>query len=75
MSVNIPSTRNIPSAAAIADKKLETLRRVLEEREQDKRETENERLRRVIKDGLRFLVIKPRSRGDRVYQALVEAVE
>jgi hypothetical protein len=41
----------------------------------DRTPTEADRLRRLIRDGLRFLVIQPRANGDRVYESLREAAE
>ena len=38
-----------------------------------KKNDEAERLRRLIREGLRFLVMQSRANGDRVYQDLVDA--
>ena len=37
--------------------------------------TKEQQLIRAIKDGFRYLVIQPRSRGDRVYEELLRLVQ
>lgn len=40
-----------------------------------KQSDEAAHLRRLIREGLRFLVIQPRANNDRIYQALVDAAQ